>query len=316
MASQTDAYPTSRRIHVMQLGSRRLRVKGMASGGLHDVYSHSMTCNWWQFYSAIAGLFMLINLLFAALFNGLPGAIANQSPTGFWGAFFFSVETLATVGYGDMHPASSTAHWLATLEIFIGMSSIAVVTGLTFARFTRPRARIIASNNLVVCDYEGVPTLMLRAVNGRRSMLEQASAQLYVLMQKRSAEGLELRRLLDLPLVRNVHPMFALSWTLMHVINESSPLFGMNAADLAACNADFILTISGSDEVTTQELRTRHIYRHSDMRWNHRFEDMLQIDADGREHIDYAHVHSVRPLASADYAAMPTPPTALPPAAH
>ena len=281
----------------MQLGSRRLRVKGMAVGGLHDVYSLSMTCNWLQFYSAIAGLFMLINLFFATLFSSLPGAIANQSPSGFWGAFFFSVETLATVGYGDMHPASNTAHWLATLEIFTGMTSIAVVTGLTFARFSRPRARIIASSNPVICSYEGTPTLMLRAVNGRRSTLEQASAKLYVLMQTRSSEGVELRRLLDLNLVRDIHPMFALSWTLMHVINESSPLFGMNAADLAACNADFILTISGSDEVTTQELRTRHIYRHHDLRWNHIFEDMLRTDADGREHIDYAHVHRIRPQA-------------------
>ena len=302
MAEHPDAYPTSRRARTIKLGARDLRVKGMASGGLHDLYSLSMTSGWLAFYASIAGLFMALNLIFAAIYNALPGGIANQSPAGFWGAFFFSVETLATVGYGDMHPATLTAHCVATLEILIGMTSIALITGLTFSRFSKPRARIIASRHPVICQYNGQATLMLRAVNARKSMLVQASAQLYLLLEERSPEGHRLRRLLDLRLLREIHPMFFLSWTLIHVIDANSPLFGMRAEQLADRGASLILTISGSDEITTQELRSRHLYSSDAIRWDHVFEDLLQIDAEGREHIDYEHVHSTRPQRPSDAA--------------
>ena len=294
MPEQPDFYPTSRRAQTVQLGSRKLRVKGMAPGGLHGLYSLSMTSSWLTFYASVAALFIVLNLLFAALYDWIPGGIANQSPTGFWGAFFFSVETLATVGYGDMHPATVWAHCLATLEIFIGMSSIAVATGLTFARFSKPRAHIIASRHPVICQYNGQTTLMLRAVNARKSMLVQASAQLYLLIQEKSPEGHELRRLLDLRLIRDVHPMFLLSWTLIHVIDANSPLYGLDATQLAEKRANLILTISGSDEITTQEMRSRQLYDSDAIRWNHVFEDMVRTDAQGLEHLDYEHVHRTR----------------------
>ena len=307
MAEQPDSYPTSRRAQTMRVGARTLRIKGMAPGGLHDLYTLSLTSSWLAFYASVAALFLALNLFFAALYNAVPGGIANQSPDGFWGAFFFSVETLATVGYGDMHPATVWAHCLATLEIFIGMTSIAVATGLTFARFSKPRARIIASRHPVICQYNGQPTLMLRAVNARKSMLVQASAQLYFLQEERSPEGHQLRRLHDLHLMREVHPMFFLSWTLIHVIDAHSPLFGLTADQLTQRRASLILTISGSDEITTQEMRSRHIYTADAIRWGHVFEDMLQLDAGGNEHIDYEHVHSTR--------AQVIPPAAVP-AAH
>ena len=294
MADLPKTAPRSSSTDTWKVGSRQLLVRGLTQSGLQDLYFLSMTSSWLQFYSSIATLFIALNSGFAGLYLLQPGSIANASPAGFWGAFFFSVETLATVGYGDMHPATMYAHGLATLEIFTGMMGIAVFTGLTFARFSRPRARIIASHTPVICQYEGKTTLMVRAANARKSMITQASARLYLLIHQRSPEGHTMRRLLDLQLVREIHPMFVLSWTLIHPIDQHSPLWGHDVDSLARHKAELILTISGSDEITTQDLHSRHHYSHQDIRWNHVFEDMLQVDADGQEYMNYECLHATR----------------------
>jgi inward rectifier potassium channel len=206
------------------------------------------------------------------------------------------VETLATVGYGDMHPANIYTHVISTLEIFVGMMGIALTTGLTFARFSRPRARIITSRHPVVSNHNGQPALMIRAANARKSMIVQASANLYVLIQQTTSEGKSMRSLLDLKLMRNVHPMFILSWTLIHIIDESSPLYGHDAQSLQDMRASIVLTINGADEITTQTMRSRHVYSHQDLRWDHAFEDMLSIDDKGHEHVDYERLHAIRPI--------------------
>ena len=272
-------------------------VKGMSNAGLHDLYYLSMVSSWVAFYAGVAALFTVLNLLFALLYLAQPDCIAAVSPPGFWGAFFFSVETLTTVGYGQMHPATLYAHSVSSLESFVGIMSTALITGLTFARFSRPRARNEASSNPVIGLYDGQRSLMLRAANARKSTIVEATAQLYLLIRQQSGEGLAMRRLLDLPLLRDVHPIFFLSWTLIHPIDENSPLWGHTAQSLEEIGAEFILTISGSDESTTQDLRSRHHYSHKDLRWDHVFEDMLQVDAQGREHIDYARLHLTRPQA-------------------
>ena len=295
MPKSHNKYQASDRLHTLHMGQRKLLVKGMAVLGLQDLYFLSMTSNWTVFYSCIGALFFLINAAFAAVYMLIPGAIANQSPPGFWGAFFFSVETLSTVGYGDMRPDPLLAHLIATAEIFMGLMGMSLMTGLTFARFSRPRARIMAAATPVICQHNGQQVLMLRAVNARKSMIVQASARLYVLIHQRTSEGHAMRKLLDLALVRDVHPMFFLSWTLIHVIDERSPLWGHDANSLADLGAELILTIDGSDEVTTQDMRSRHIYTHLDIRWNHVYEDMLQRDAQGREHVNYERLDHIRP---------------------
>ena len=298
MQAMPDSRPASSsppRLRSVRIGARQWWLRSAHGSSLHDLYFLSMTSSWLQFYCSIATLFILLNSGFAGLYLLQADSIANAAPKGFWGAFFFSVETLATVGYGDMHPATLYAHVLATVEIFTGMMGIALFTGLTFARFSRPRARIIASQAPVVCQYDGQTMLMLRAANARKSMITQASAQLYLLVQQHSVEGHTLHRLLDLPLVREVHPMFSLSWTLMHPIDQNSPLWGQTAESLEQQQARLILTISGSDEITTQDLHSRHLYQHQDIRWNHVFEDMLQVDAQGREYVDHTLLHATRP---------------------
>lgn len=178
---------------------------------------------WPTFFAVLALLFLLLNTLFATLYMLGAAPIANHFPEGFGGAFFFSVETLATVGYGDMHPQTVYVHWIATLEIFVGISSIALATGLIFARFSRPDAKIIFARYAIVRPLEGQMTLMVRAANGRQNVIAEARARLRILRQETTVEGYMLRKLHDLTLVRDQHPVFKLGWSLMHFIDESSP---------------------------------------------------------------------------------------------
>ena len=262
----------------------------------NDIYHVAMTMSWPQFYVAIAALFFVLNMLFASLYQLGAGSIANQYPADFWGAFFFSVETLATVGYGDMHPQTIYAHLVSMLEIFIGMMSLALVTGVTFARFSLPRSRIVFSRHPVIRPMDGRQVLMLRAANARQNVIVDAEAQLHMLLNTVSSEGTPLRRLHDLKLQRQHHPMFVLSWTLMHVIDEHSPLYGRSAEQLAQLHAGFILSISGSDEITRQSMAARHLFQHEDIRWNHQYRDLLYTDEHGEDHVDFGLLHDISPM--------------------
>ncbi|NWK78939.1 ion channel [Aquitalea sp. LB_tupeE] len=280
----------------LEVGGRIIHVHRLPLKLGHDIYHVAMTMSWPQFYVAIAALFFVLNMLFASLYQLGEASIANQFPRDFWGAFFFSVETLATVGYGDMHPQTVYAHIISMLEIFIGMMSLALVTGVTFARFSLPRSRIVFARNPVIRQMDGVPVLMLRAANARQNVIVDASAQLHVLFDTVSREGTRLRRLHDLKLQRQHHPMFVLSWTLMHVIDAHSPLFGLDADALAGLRAGFILSISGSDEITRQSMASRHVFRHDDIRWNYQYQDLLYTDDQGEDHVDFGLLHAISPM--------------------
>lgn len=255
-----------------------------------------MTISWPRFYLLIALAFMILNLLFAGLYQLQPGGIANQFPQGFLGAFFFSVETLATVGYGDMHPQTLYTHWISMLEIFIGMMSLALITGVTFARFSRPHSRIVFTPHPVVRTFNGERVLMFRAGNARTNFIIDASARLRLLQHEVTDEGVAFRKFHDLPLIRHDHPMFLLGWTLIHKLDEHSPLFLRDADSLAGQKVQLILTISGIDETTLQSVITRHVFSHEDIRWDHGFVDLIYSDDEGNDHVDYLRLQDVTPL--------------------
>jgi inward rectifier potassium channel len=281
---------------IVRTGSSTVVAHGMPDRTRLDLYHRALTASWPAFFASLGAFFVLLNAVFAALYSFGHAPIANQSPDGFVGAFFFSVETLATVGYGDMHPQTVYAHAIATLEIFTGMSSIALATGLIFVRFSRPRARIIFARHAVVRPLEGRQTLMLRAANARQNVIVEAKARLRLMRHETMPEGFSIWRIHDLELVREQHPIFALGWNLMHVIDEDSPLFGETAESLAACEASLMLMIEGADETTTQTMYGRHAWAHEDIRWDHAFADLLHDDEDGVTHIDYRKFDEVVPL--------------------
>ncbi len=278
------------------MAGRKVLTSGLPRRPWHDLYHFFMTISWPRLFASFAGFFVLFNLAFAAVYATQPGDIAHLNPRGYWGLFFFSVETLATVGYGDMHPQTLFAHLVASVEIFTGMMSLALLTGMMFARFSRPTARILFARHAVVRPFDGRPTLMLRTANERQNVIMEAVAQLHLIRDERTEEGYSIRRIYDLALRRNEQPVFLYGWNLLHVIDDSSPLAGATAESLAASHAYLLLTLSGTDETTGQTLMSRHEYPASELRWNHTFVDILTTGDDGIDRFDYTKFHRVEPL--------------------
>ena len=281
----------------LKLGEREILTQGLRPAVFQDLYHFFMTVSWPQLFATIAAFFLSFDVLFGCLYYLVPGCIANLNPPGFAGAFFFSVETLATVGYGEMHPQTLYGHVISMIEIFVGLMTLALITGLMFARFSRPRARFLFAVNAVVRPIDGKLTLMFRAANARLNVIQEASAQLRMLRDEVTEEGFRIRRITDLSLVRAQHPVFILGWNIMHVIDEGSPLQGESADSLNAAETVFILSLSGTDVTTGQMLMARNEYPSTAIRWNQSFRDVLEVDDDGRRQLDYRKFNEVEPLA-------------------
>jgi inward rectifier potassium channel len=281
-----------------KVGGREFVTQGIAPVIFQDLYHHFMTVSWPRLFGTIAALFLCFDFLFGCLYRLVPGCIANLNPPGFAGAFFFSVETLATVGYGDMHPQSLYGHTVAMVEMFVGLMMLALVTGLMFARFSRPRARFLFARFAVVRPVDGRRTLMFRAANARQNVVQEASAQLRMVRDEVTLEGLRLRRITDLALVRSSQPAFSIGWTIMHVIDASSPLAQETEESLGRSQASLILSVSGTDETTGHVLIAREEYPSTAILWNKGFRDVIRVAADGAVHMDYTKFHDVEDLAS------------------
>lgn len=281
----------------LKLGEREIFTQGLRPAVFQDLYHFFMTVSWPQLFATIAAFFLSFDVLFGYLYYLVPGCIANLNPPGFAGAFFFSVETLATVGYGEMHPQTLYGHVVSMIEIFVGLMTLALITGLMFARFSRPRARFLFAANAVVRPMDGKLTLMFRAANARLNVIQEASAQLRMMRDEVTEEGFRIRRITDLPLVRAQHPAFILGWNIMHVIDDGSPLKGQSADSLNAAATVFILSLSGTDVTTGQMLMARNEYPSTAIRWNQSFRDVLEVDDDGTLQIDYRKFNEVEPLA-------------------
>jgi inward rectifier potassium channel len=285
---------------IIRLGTRKIVTEGIVRPLFHDLFHHFMTVSWPRLFATLAAFFLVFDVLFGLLYYLVPGCIANLSPPGFAGDFFFSVETLATVGYGDMHPQTFYGHSVAMIEIFVGLMSLALITGLMFARFSRPRARFLFSRNAVVRPIDGKLTLLFRTANERQNVVQDASARLSLLRDDVTAEGYRIRRIVDLPLLRSQFPLFALGWTIMHVIDDTSPLRGETPESLSSSQTVFVLSLSGTDENTGQTLMARGEYASADIRWNSTFHDILEQAPDGTIHIDYSKFHDIEPLQGTD----------------
>jgi inward rectifier potassium channel len=284
----------------MRVGGRAVVTRGIAPAIFQDLYHYLMTVSWPRLFAALAAFFLVFDFLFGCLYYLQPGSVANLSPPGFAGAFFFSVETLATVGYGEMHPHTLYGHLVSMVEVFVGLMMLALVTGLMFARFSRPRARFLFARFAVVRRLEGRPTLMFRAANARQNVVQEASAKLRMLRDVVTAEGFEIRRITDLKLVREQHPAFFVGWTLMHVIDESSPLSSETEESLRRTGASFILSLSGTDETTGHTLMARQDYPATAILWNKAFRDVLDVTAEGVLLFDYTGFHEVEDLPHTD----------------
>ncbi len=283
----------------LQRGRMVVRPLGVKPKLWEDLYHRLMQMSWPRLGLLSTTGFFLFNLLFAALYRLDPEGLAvphdGADVSLFWRDFFFSVHTVATIGYGNVYPVSTYANWLVVAEITLGIISFALVTGLAFARFSRPTSRLLFSNVLVVQEVDGVPTLMLRTANQRHNLIFSAQAQLSLIADSAVA-GVRMRRFIDLPLDRSSNPVFALSWTIMHPIDDASPLRRWIDDPANAGDGELVVILSGFDESSGQTIHGRWAYGPEDIRWNARFTDIIDIAADGVRTIDYSKFHVVEDL--------------------
>jgi inward rectifier potassium channel len=245
---------------------------------------------WPIFFGLIAAGYLLLNLLFSLLYRIDPHGIAGVAgaTTSFAEAFFFSVQTLGSIGYGALHPASLFTNLIVTFESLLGLLVIALMTGMAFSRFSRSTARILFSEAVTVHDYDGVPTLMFRVANERRKTILEARIQAYLAIDERTSEGHRMRRLHPLTLNRDRSPLFLLTWTVMHPIDQHSPLHGRTPRELAASGADIVVSFSGIDETLERPIHAHHNYPISQVLFGQGFVDMMH-EADGEgQSIDFA----------------------------
>jgi inward rectifier potassium channel len=280
------------RQRVIRLGGREIVTEGLRLNFWTDISHRCMTASWPAFIAGAAVLFLVFNAAFGLLYWLGNLWFANQPISNVPGGdyidyFYFSIETISTAGYGDMHPQTHYGHFVATIELFTGIFSMSLMTGLIFARFSRPQARLLFAQHPVISGHEGQPTLMIRLANERQNLIGNARA-----WRGGLAEGKPFRRFYELPLLRNEMPALALSWTIYHVIDEASPLYGMTAEELAATSASLSVVVTGYDVVAAQTVHARQTYDHRDIRIGHRYADILDAThADGRIRIDYGRFH-------------------------
>jgi inward rectifier potassium channel len=250
-----------------------------------------MTASWPSFIGGAAIVFVVFNAIFALFYWFGNQPIVNVPGGAYIDYLYFSIETLSTAGYGDMHPQTNYGHFVATVELFTGIFSMSLMTGLIFARFARPNARLLFAENPVISVHDGEPTLMVRFANERNTLIGNATARLWMLRNEATKEGRPTRRFTELLLQRSESPALMLSWTLYHVIDETSPLYGLGPDDMKAANIGLIVVVSGYDEVTAQTVHARKSYENHLIRHGHRYVDILQDLDDGRLKVEYGRFH-------------------------
>ncbi len=276
---------------VVRLGGREIITEGLHLNFWADISHRCMTASWPAFIGGAALVFVAFNAFFAVFYWIGDQPISNVPGGAYIDYLYFSIETLSTAGYGDMHPQTHYGHFIATVELFTGVFSMSLMTGLIFARFSRPSARLLFADNPVISDHEGEQTLMIRLANERHNIISNATARLWLFKNIVSKEGQSFRRFYELPLLRNESPALALSWTLFHVIDDGSPLYGLGADELEAIEVSLVVVVSGHDVVAAQTVHARKSYDYPEIRFGQRYAEILGTAEDGRLRIDYGRFH-------------------------
>ncbi len=288
----------SQRPEILAAEGYEIRVVGGAPRGLRDLYHGLLRVPWWAALLTIVGGYLALNVVFAALYLAV-GGVANAARGSFADAFFFSVQTMGTIGFGSMYPASRAANVVVVAESVTGLVVTALATGLVFARFSQTRARVVFSAWAAISPVDGVPTLMMRVGNERRNVIIDASFRAMLMRTTRTAEGVTVYRTRDLALVRDRAPGLARAWLIMHRIEPGSPLHGETPESLAASDAELTLAVSGVDDTSLQLVHARHTWIPQSIVWGARLADIVSETPDGHILLDLRQFHEIVPTAPA-----------------
>ncbi len=266
-----------------------------------SLYHWLLTISWPMLLGFITVSYVAVNALFAFAFL-LCGPGALQSSVGsfvgqpFYRAFFFSVYTFATIGYGNIIPVGAAANSLVAIEALIYILGIALTTGVIFSRFSRPSAKIVYSRNAIVAPYRNKTALEFRIANGRSSQLIEVQIQV-ILTKIEQGAGTTVRKFYDLDLERNRVVFFALSWTVVHPIDPSSPMWGLTKKDLLDADAEILILLTGTDETLSQTVHSRSSYKADEVIWGAKFANMfMRTEANGIIGMNLNRIHDVEVL--------------------
>ncbi len=272
-------------------GSFNVRRRGLGVFRSQSLYHAAISLSWPRFLMVAALNYLAVNVVFALLYlacgsGALAGVDAQQMGGSFWRAFFFSIETFATIGYGEISPMGVPAHIVMVFEALVALMTQALITGLLFARFARPTAAILFSKNMVVGPFQGGRGLMFRITNLRDNQLIDLKARVTASWIERTATG-EGRRFRQLTLERSEVIFFPLAWTLVHPITEESPLYGLSDGDLRKSDFEFLCIITAMDETFAQIVHARTSYKSQELVWGAKFKNIfLPPDNRGRLAVD------------------------------
>jgi len=262
-----------------------------------DLYHTILRFSWLKFNSFFILIFILINSIFGLLYWLEPQCIGGVFNNLYLDYFFFSVQTLATIGYGGMYPQTLYGHVLVTAEAMVGLLSLGLFAAVAFSRLSLPRALIAFSDKAVVSIINGTPTLMIRLANNRSNSVIDAQISLSLFKQEMTSEGMRMMRIYDLKLVRSSTPILLLTWLVMHPIDELSPLYGLNPTQAQESGLTIIATVTGLDETLSQTIHAKTTYQSSEIHWNFRFKDLFKIDKKtNAEIIDLSQLNSIEKI--------------------
>lgn len=256
-----------------------------------EMYFVVLRMSWPLFVLSFALLFVGINVLFSLLYMIEPGSVSNVKDSSFFEIFIFSSQTFSTVGYGYYLPTTTYSHIVATIENMSGILFTAIMTGLTFAKFSRPTSSVVFTTSATVITYDGVPTLMFRIGNGRDSSIVDAKITVVTLRPQKTPEGHTMQRFVDLKLERDHSPFFILTWTVMHKMDEKSPFYGFTEEDFQKNNINLFVSLIGYDETFSETIHSGWLYAADKVRFGKKFADVITTDSKGTRILDFNRFH-------------------------
>ncbi len=272
-------------------------VRGQDISRYTDLYHAVLRAPWWLFFLGLAAVFVATNVAFATAYVLDHGGILHARPGNFWDAFLFSAQTIGSINYSVMVPQSTYVNTMVVVEAFIGILMIALFTGIIFARFSRPFARVVFSKVAVITPFDGVPTLMFRTANQRGNQVLDAAIAVTLARQHVTSEGTVFRRFDELKPVRARTSLFSLSWTIMHTIDETSPLYGVSAQEMIDKQMEVVALLSGADATMAETIYARYSYGPDDIVRDQRFVDVLSLTPRGQRVVDLTRFHDTTPAA-------------------
>jgi inward rectifier potassium channel len=282
------------RKEVVRTGAYEIHILHTPPAGLRDIYHAMLRVPWWGALLVIVGGYLVLNLFFAAVYVAI-GGVANAQPGSYRDAFFFSVQTMGTIGYGNMYPATTAANILVVAESVTGLVVTALATGLVFVRFSQVRPRMVFSAKVAIGKMDGVPTLSARVGNARKGSIVDANFRLTLMRTTKTMEGVTVYRSTELLLEKARAPQLARAWMIQHRIVEGSPLYGETLESLTASEVELIAEVVGTDDTSLQVVHAQHRWFADGFVFNSRLADILSETEDGNVLLDLSRFHDVVP---------------------